>query len=392
METVEEARRSRDVPLLFVDGTRVRKSPYFEATERAGCQSYDIYNHMLIPGWYTDFVDEYWHIVTHVALWDVSVERCLEITGPDAHAFTNSLTPRDLDRCAVGQGRYVVLTDERGGIVNDPVLLRLGENHYWLALADSDALLWAKGVALGAGMDVEVREADAWPLQVQGPRSRDVMRGLVGEAIDAVRYYWTMQTEIGDIPIVISRTGWTGELGYEVYLRGDPSRGVELWDRIMEAGRPFGIRPTGPSDIRRMEAGIFNYGGDMTLENNPFEVTGLERMVEDKRASYIGKEALGRIRREGVARKLVGIEIAGDPIGIACDEFWPVVAGGGRVGKVTNAVHSPRLERNIGYAWVPIALADLGSSFEVEAPNGTRPARVVPLPFFDPEKEIPKAR
>lgn len=384
-------RREGPIPFLFIDGTRVRKSPYWEATERAGCQSYDIYNHMLIPGWYTDFVDEYWHIVNHVALWDVAVERCLEIIGPDAHRFTNMLTPRDLDRCAVGQGKYVILTGERGGIINDPVLLRLGENHYWLALADSDALLWAKGVALRSGLDVEVREADAWPLQVQGPKSRDVMRALVGDAIDGVRYYWTMQTEIAGIPVVISRTGWTGELGYEVYLRDDLTRGVELWERIMEAGRPFDIRPTGPSDIRRMEAGIFNYGGDMTLENNPFEVTGLERMVEEKEADYVGKEALERIRSEGVQRKLVGIEIAGEPLTMDCLDFWPVHVDGRRVGRVTNAVHSPRLEKNIGYAWVPIEAAAKGTKLDVETPVGSAVAQVVPLPFYDPTKEIPKA-
>ncbi len=382
--------RAGPIPLLFIDGTRVRKSPYWEATERYGCQSYDVYNHMLIPGWYTDFVDEYWQIVNHVAVWDVSVERCLEITGPDAHRFTNMLTPRDLDKCAVGQGKYVLLTDERGGIINDPVLLRLGENHYWLALADSDALLWAKGVALRSGMDVEVREADAWPLQVQGPKSRDVVRALVGDAIDDVRYYWTMQTEIDGIPVVISRSGWTGELGYEIYLR-DASRGVELWERIMEAGRPFDIRPTGPSDIRRIEAGIFNYGGDMTLEHNPFEVTGLERLVEDQEADYIGKEALMRIKAEGVKRKLVGIEIAGQPLEVDCLDFWPVESDGKVVGKVTNAVHSPRLDKNMAYAWLPIELAENGTKVEVDAPIGSAAAQVVPLPFLDPKKAIPKS-
>lgn len=383
--------RRRELPFIFIDGTRVRKSPYWEATERAGCQSYDIYNHMLIPGWYTDLVDEYWHIVNHVALWDVAVERCLEITGPDAHRFTNMLTPRDLDRCAVGQGKYVVLTDEAGGIINDPVLLRLAEDRYWLALADADALLWAKGVALGSGLDVEAREADAWPLQVQGPKSRDVLRALVGEAIEGLHYYWTMQTDIGGIPVVISRTGWTGELGFEIYLHGDPSRGAELWDRIMQAGEPFEIRPTGPSDIRRMEAGIFNYGGDMTLENNPFEVTGLERLVEEKEAEYIGKDALRAIKARGVARKLVGVELTGDPLSIDCKDFWPVNADGRRVGKLTNAVHSPRLKRNIGYAWVPIELTGVGTKLEVESPGGPYVAEVVPLPFYDPKKEVPRA-
>lgn len=381
--------REGSIPLLLIDGLRVRKSPFWEATEAAGCQSYDIYNHMLIPGWYTDFVDEYWQIVNHVALWDVSVERCLEITGPDAHRFTNMLTPRDLDQCQVGQGKYVLLTDERGGIINDPVLLRLGENHYWLALADSDARLWAQGVALNSGMDVEVGEADASPLQVQGPKSRDVLQALVGDAILDVRYYWTLQTEIDGIPVVISRTGWTGELGYEVYLR-DRNRGVDLWDRIMEAGRPFDIRPTGPSDIRRTEAGIFNYGGDMTIEDNPYEVTGLERLVEDQNADYVGKEALARIRSEGVKRKLVGIELPGDRLEVDCEDPWPVHAGGRQVGRVTNAVWSPRLERNIGYAWIPIELAEHGTKLEIETPRGTTPAQVVPLPFFDPKKETPK--
>jgi aminomethyltransferase len=386
----EPARRSEDIPLLFIDGTRVHKSPYWEATERYGCQSYDIYNHMLIPGWYTDFIDEYWHIVRHVALWDVAVERCLEITGPDSHRFTNMLTPRDLDRCAVGQGKYVVLTDEQGGIINDPVLLRLEENRYWLALADSDALLWAKGVALHSGMDVRAVEAAAWPLQVQGPRSRDVLRALVGDAIDGVRYYWTMQAEIDSIPVVISRTGWTGELGFEVYLRDDPSLGVELWERIMKAGEPFQIRPTGPSDIRRMEAGIFNYGGDMTLENNPFEVTGLERLVEPQEGDFIGKQALERIRAKGVGRKLVGIEMDGSPLEIDCLDFWPVRSAGASVGKVTNAVHSPRLGKNIGYGWVPIELSGHGTELEIESPAGTLLAHVVPMPFFDPNKDVPK--
>ena len=388
---MDAARRTPDVPLLFVDGTRVRKSPYWEATERSGCLSYDIYNHMYIPGWYTDPLDEYWHLINHVTLWDVAVERCLEVTGADAHTFTNMLTPRDLNACAVGQGKYVVLCDERGGIINDPVLLRLGENQYWMALADSDALLWAKGVALGSDLEVEVREADAWPLQLQGPKAKDVMAALVGDEILGVRYYWTLQTKIDGIPVVISRTGWSGEQGFEIYLRDDPGRGVELWERIMQAGKSFDIHPTGPCDRRRMEAGIFNYGGDMTLENNPFEVTGLERLAEEQEADYIGKDALERIRREGVARKLVGIEIGSGPITVDCQDFWPVRKDGRQVGKVTNAVHSPRLERNIGYAWLPIELAEVGTKIDVEAPFGSATATVVPMPFFDPKKEVPKA-
>jgi aminomethyltransferase len=381
---------SERTPALYIDGNRVRKSPYWEATERYGCLSYDVYNHMYIPGHYFDPVEEYWQIVNHVALWDVSVERCLEIDGRDGFAFASCLTPRELGRCAVGQGRYVVITADDGGIVNDPVLLRLGENHFWLALADSDALLWARGVAAGSGLDVRIREAEAWPVQVQGPKSRDVLRSLFGPRIDGIKYYWCLETELDGIPVVISRTGWTAELGYEVYLR-DASRGVELWERILAAGKPHQIRPTGPCDLRRMEAGIFNYGSDMTLENNPLEVSGLERMVEEKEADYYGKAALARIRAEGVRRKLVGIELEGEPLGTELAERWAVEHAGREVGRVTNAVFSPRLRRNIGYAWVPIELAANGTRLPIARPQGMLAAKVVPMPFLDAKKEIPRA-
>ncbi|HLB61787.1 MAG TPA: glycine cleavage T C-terminal barrel domain-containing protein [Actinomycetota bacterium] len=368
-----------------------KKSPYFEATQRAGCKSYELYNHMYLPGYYSSFEDEYWHLLEHVCLWDVAVERCVEITGPDAHRFTNMLTCRDLNRCAVGQAKYALITAPDGGILNDPVLLRLGENHYWLALADSDTLLYAKGVQACAGLDVEVNEADSWPVQVQGPKSKDVMRALFGDVIDTIRYYWTLQTDLDGIPVVISRTGWTAEVGFEIYLR-EYSRGLELWDRILEAGKPFNIKPTGPSDVRRMEAGIFNWGPDLNWRNNPFEVTGLERLVEEQEEDYVGKEALERIRREGVKRKLVGIEIGDQEMPEEMMEFWDVLKEGAEVGHVTNAVWSPRLKKNIGYAWVPIELSPPGTALEVAWPfDGPAKATVVPMPFYDPEKEIPKA-
>jgi aminomethyltransferase len=367
------------------------KSPYFEATRRAGCKSYELYNNMYLPGYYTSFEDEYWHLVNHVALWDVAVERCLEITGPDAHRFANLLTCRDLERCAVNQCKYAPIMADDGGIVNDPVLLRLGEHHYWLALADSYALLYARGVATFAGMDVQIGIADSWPVQVQGPKSPDVMHALFGETIQDLKYYWCRQTELDGIPVVVSRTGWTAELGYEIYLR-DAARGEELWNRVLEAGEPFRIRPTGPSDIRRMEAGIFNWGPDINLSTNPFEVTGLERLVEKQDADYIGKQALERIRHDGVRRKLVGVEIGTERMPSEQEAIWPVLLEGREVGHVTNAVWSPRLEKNIGYAYVPIELADVGSEVEVAwAFDGPVTARVVELPFIDPKKDIPKA-
>ncbi len=374
---------------LIQRGARLWRSPYFAATQRHGCRAYTVYNHMFLPSLYDDPVAEYWHLLEDVALWDVGVERQTEITGPDAFRFASLLTPRDLSKCAPGQGKYVVITAEDGGIVNDPVLLRLGENHFWLAGADSDLLLWAKGVAVNAGMKVEIREPDVSPLQVQGPKSKPLMRDLFGERVLELRYYWFFETELDGIPVVVTRTGWTGEVGYEVYLRVG-SRGEELWERMLAAGEQYNIRPAGPSDIRRIEAGILNYGADMTLENNPYEV-GLERLVDlEKPGGFIGQDALRRIRREGVRRKLAGVEIEGAPLEFN-ETRWPVTRGGETVGAVTSAIHSPRLAKNIGYAMLPAGLANPGAEVTVRTPDGERQAVVVPMPFVDPQKQIPRS-
>ena len=368
--------------------SRYRKSPFFEATQRAGCKAYGIYNHMYLPKYYDDPVAEYWHLVNHVTLWDVGVERVVEITGPDASAFTNMLTPRDLTKCAVGQGKYVLITAEDGGIINDPVLSRIGENRWWLALADSDAGLWARGVAINSGLEVTVREPEIYPVQVQGPKSKDVMKALFGDAVLDIRYYWCMEADLDGIPVVICRTGYTGELGYEIYLR-DPSAGDTLWNRIMEAGKPHEIRPIAPCQARRVETGIFSYGADMTIQDNPFEITGLERLVEDQAADYIGKEALTRIKAEGVKRKLVGIEIEGEPWLVEPVEPLFANRNGKPVGPVTVVIWSPRLEKNVGYVWVPIELAEPGTALDVETHQGTARARTAALPFLDPKKVVP---
>ncbi len=370
-----------------------RKSPYFEATKRHGCSSWGLYNHMLLPTLYDDPITEYWALLNDVTVWDVAVERCVEITGPDAFELTNLMTCRDLTRCEVWQCKYVLLTAANGGIVNDPVLLRLAEDRFWLALADSDALLYAAGVAAGRGFDVEIREADVAPMQVQGPRSKDVVGELFGDRVRDLRYYWAAEADVNGIPVVVSRTGWTGEVGYEIYLR-DTSRGDELFEAVMAAGRPHGIRAIAPSEARRIEAGIFNYGSDMRIEDTPYHVTGLERYVElDQEGDFIGRDALRRIRDEGVERKLVGIVIGGDPMTDegALNDFWPVLAGGDRVGRVTAGAWSPRLERNVGYAWVPIDLAEPGTRLAIGSPRGLLDATVHELPFVDPGKEIPRS-
>jgi glycine cleavage system aminomethyltransferase T len=373
----------------FYTATWYRRSPYWQRTIEAGCTSWDLYNHMLIPTLYDDDEAEYWHLVNHVTVWDVAVERQVEITGRDAARFAQLITCRDLSNCAVGQCKYAPIIAPTGGIVNDPILLRLGENHFWLSLADSDALLYCLGVAAFAGMDVQLREPDVSPLQIQGPRSKDVIRDLLGESVMNMKYYWCTETEVKGIPVVVSRTGWTAEIGYEIYLR-DGSRGIELWDLVMNAGEPYRIRAIAPSDQRRIEAGIFNYGNDMGVEDTPLHVTGMERLIEWN-ADFIGKPALEMLRAQGVDRKLVGVKLGGEPFRMWLEDFWPVEKDGAVVGKLTSASHSFRLKENIGYAWVPIELAAPGTEIDLRSPDGVVPAVTAELPFLDPRKDTPKS-
>ncbi len=374
---------------LVQRGARLRRSPFFEATQRYGPRGFTVYNHTLFPINFDDFEEEYWHLLNNVTLWDVAVERNVEISGPDGFRFAQLLTCRDLSKCGVGQAKYVLIMSPGGGIVNDPVMLRLDQNTFWFALADSDVYLYALGLAAQAGLDVLISEPEAYPVQVQGPRSKDLMADLFGEEVTSLRYYWFTRTELDGIPVIVTRTGWTSEVGYEVYLL-DASKGVDLWERLMEAGRPYDIWPTGPSDIRRIEGGIFNWGADMDHSNNPFEM-GLDRLVDlEIELPFMGRDALRRIKSGGIRRKIVGVEIAGERLDMNQSK-WPVEAEGRPVGKVTSAIYSPRLENNIGYAWVPVELSQVGTELTVETPVGARGASVVSMPFVDPGKQIPKS-
>jgi aminomethyltransferase len=368
-------------------GPRIRKSPFFAATRRYGCKAYTVYNHTYLPLYYESLEADFWRLVRDVTLWDVACQRQVEITGLDAARFTQLLTPRNLSNCAVGQCKYVLITDEDGGIVNDPILLRLADNRFWLSLSDSDVLLWAKGVARHVGLDVSLREPDISPLQVQGPKSAAVMRELFGAWIDELRYFWCRETELDGIPLVVSRTGWSSERGYEVYLC-DAVQGDRLWEMIMAAGRPHGIAPGAPSGIRRIEGAMLSYGADMTLTENPFEL-GLGRLVDlGMEAEYIGKAALRRIAAEGATRRLVGLEIGGPPLSAGNEEPWPLRAANVLIGRLTPCVHSPRLEQNIGLAIVALEHAEEDCRLQVQTPDGAREATVVPTPFYDPKKAL----
>ena len=261
----------------FGFGTQIRKSPYFDATVRWGAKGFSVYNHMYIPRDFGDPEQNFWNLVNDAILCDVAVERQVEITGPDAAKFVQMLTPRDLSKMAVGQCKYILITNADGGILNDPILLRLAENHFWISLADSDILLWAQGVAVHSGMDVTIGEPDVSPLQLQGPKSGEMMKALFGDSIMDLKYYWLREVDLDGIPLIVSRTGWSSELGYELYLQ-DGSRGDELWEKIMAAGKPFGLKPGHTSSIRRIEGGMLSYHADADINTNPFELgprTGL---------------------------------------------------------------------------------------------------------------------
>ena len=374
----------------FGFGTQIRKSPYFDATVRWGAKGFSVYNHMYIPRDFGDPVGNFWNLVNDAILCDVAVERQVEITGPDAARFVQSMTPRDLSKMAVGQCKYILVTNADGGLLNDPVLLRLGENHFWISLADSDILLWAQGLAVHAGMDVTIREPDVSPLQLQGPKSGEIMRALFGDAITDLRYYWLRELELDGIPLVVSRTGWSSELGYELYLR-DGTRGDDLWERIMAAGAPFGLKPGHTSTIRRIEGAMLSYHADADIHTNPYEL-GLDRLVDlDMEAEFVGKDALRRIRDRGVARKQVGLVIEGEALSAPNTTFWPVEADGEAVGRVTSAVHSPRLRQNIALAMIATERAEIGTALAVEMPAGPRRATVVERPFHDPKKTLATA-
>lgn len=371
----------------FGFGTQIRKSPYFDATVRWGAAGFSVYNHMYIPRDFGDPEQNFWNLVNAATLSDVAVERQVEITGPDAAEFVQMLTPRNLSACAVGQCKYVLITNAQGGVLNDPILLRLAENHFWLSLADSDILLWAQGVAIHSGLDVSICEPDVSPLQLQGPRSGEIMQSLFGDKVHDLRYYWLEEYELDGIPLIVSRTGWSSELGYEIYLR-DGSRGDELWERIMAAGQPFGLQPGHTSAIRRIEGGMLSYHADMDCNTNPFEL-GLDRLVDlEMDADFIGKAALQEILRQGIRRKQVGIVIDGEALTGANNEFWPIFVGDEKVGHVSSAIHSPRLKSNIALAMMSIEHCAMDTEAEIVTPFGRRSVRVVERPFYDPKKSI----
>ena len=371
----------------FGFGTQIRKSPFFDSTVKWGATGFSVYNHMYIPRDFGDPEKNFWNLVKSAILCDVAVERQVEITGPDAYKFIQLLTPRDLSKLAVGQCKYVLITNNEGGILNDPVLLRLAENHFWLSLADSDVLFWAQGVAINSNLNVKITEPDVSPLQLQGPNSGEIMIKLFGDSIKDLKYYWLREFNLDGIPLIISRTGWSSELGYEIYLR-DGTKGNELYEKIMLAGKEHGLQPGHTSSIRRIEGGMLSYHADADIDTNPFEL-GLDRLVSlESDINFVGKDALKKIKQKGITRKQVGIEIDCKPLKGPNTTFWKLLKNDTEIGKITSAVYSPRLKKNIALAMVLVEQSELGNKFQAITNEGKFNCFVVEKPFYDPKKKI----
>ena len=365
-------------PALFVS-RRTRHTPYSPRVEAQGVTGYTVYNHTLLPTSFGSLDQDYRHLKKHVQLWDVSCERQVEVRGPDAARLVQLMTPRDLSHAAIGQCLYAPLVDETGGMINDPVILRLAEDRFWLSIADSDVLLWAKGLAFGLGLNVSVEEPDVWPLAVQGPKADDLMASVFGEEVRAIRFFRFKTMTLRGHSLVVARSGWSKQSGFEIYL-DEPALGAELWDALWEAGQPLEVRAGCPNLIERIEGGLLSYGNDMTRDNNPLEC-GLDRYCSlDSPIEFMGRDALREIARRGIRRLIRGVRIVGEPVP-DCIAPWPVRAGGAKIGTVTSAAHSSGLGCGVGIAMLDRGHWGPGEQVVVETPDGARSATVAELPF-----------
>lgn len=360
---------------------RIRSTPYSSRVEAAGAPSYTVYNHMLLPTQFRGVEEDYAHLRRAVQVWDVSCERQVEVAGPDATRLAQLLTVRDLRSLAVGRCAYAPIVDHHGGLINDPVVLRIADDRYWFSVADSDVLLWAGGLAHGLGLDVDVREPDIWPLAVQGPRADDVAAAVFGPAVRDIGFFRFAPLDFGGRPLVVARSGWSAQGGLEVYV-DDPDIGVDLYDALMAAGKPHDIGPGCPNQIERIEAGLLSYGSDMTRADTPLDA-GLDRYCAlDAPIEAIGLDALRRQRDAGPTRRTCGLQIDGNPVP-SCRDRWPVrtSAEGEPAGDVTSAIWSPRLADNVALAMLGVDHIAIGTEVTVHSPDGDRSARVVDVPF-----------
>lgn len=363
-------------------GPNIRTSPYFDATIADGVKSFSIYNHMAIPGTFGDPEAEYDRLLNGVAMWDVAAERQVQLEGPDALRLAQVLTPRNLAKTKVGQGRYVPMCDHDGWLINDPVMLPLSETCVWLSIADSDVALWAAAIGRERGLDVVVSEPDVSPLAIQGPRSMDVAEALFGPWVGELKYFGFRKVDLDGIPLVVARSGWSKQGGVELYLR-DGAHGTDLWERVKAAGAPFGIGPGAPNDIERLESGLISYGADMrrqTYPANPFEM-GFGGMIDlTSGHDFIGRAALERVAAQRPKRRRVGVILDGAPVAGNAQPL-DLLQDGTAVGYVSEIAYSKRLDKNIGVGLGPIDLSEERSDLTVTLPDSPRGVRITDIPF-----------
>ena len=366
--------------LMLSVGARVRKSPFFAATRKAGLTAASVYNHMFMPTSYGDPAAEYDRLVNGVAMWDVAVERQVALKGPDALKLARLLTPRNLDGLVIGQGKYVPICNYDGVIINDPVLLQVDEDEIWLSIADSDIVLWAAAIAGAHRLDVRVFEPDVSPLAIQGPKSTDVVADLFGDWVRELKYFGFRITELAGISLVVARSGWSKQGGFELYLR-DGQRGQELWDLVAKAGAPYGIGPGTPNYVERLESGLISYGADTDAETNPFEL-GMDNFINlDQPHEFIGKSALKAIKAAGVKRRFIGLLIDGAPFKGGNEHRWDVTLNGAYAGFASACAYSPRVGSNIGVGLISTAAIAAPDGVAVITDDGILPARAAPFPL-----------
>ena len=364
----------------FFPTARVRPSPFFEAVVAEGMVAANVYNRMIMPTSFGKPEEEYWRLINGVSQWDVGVERQVQLKGPDAGKLAQILSPRDLSTCKVGQGKYVPLCNHRGTIINDPILLKLADDLYWLSIADSDIWFWASAIAAERGLNVEISEPDVSPMALQGPKAEDVVAHVVGDWVRSLRYFWFKETEIEGIPVAVQRSGWSKQGGFEIYLK-DGSKGSKLWNIFKEAGKPWGIGPGAPATPERVESGLVSVGGDTDDDTNPFEVRLGKYVDLDVADDVVGIKALRRIKAEGVKRHQLGLILEGDkpaPMGFRLED---ISHGGVTIGKMTNCVWSPRMKANIGFALISFSVM-AGQSVSIHRAAGPVTAKLVELPFL----------
>ena len=361
---------------------RIRRSPYTGKVEHHGVRGFTVVNHMLLPkAFATTVEDDYWHLREHVQIWDVATQRQVEIQGPDAAELVQWMTPRDLRDAQIGQCLYVPLVDDGGGMVNDPVLLKLGDDHFWLSIADSDVLLWTKGLAVGRGFDVEINEPDVSPLAVQGPKAEDLIASLFGEEVRDIGFFKFAWVNFLGTRQLLARSGYSKQGGFEIYLRGE-HLGPALWDAVWEAGQEFNIRPGCPNLIERIEGGLLSYGNEFTLGDSPLECGLAGYCSLDSDVDFIGRTALTELQRRGITRDMRGVVFDGPPLsGVSIP--LPVLAVGRQVGLISSGIWSPRFERNVGLSMISREFWMPGQPVRVVVgPEDERSGEVTDLPML----------